>query len=358
MCSVFANNTNETCLRNESIVSAPQCISLVKTYEGLKVVLLFFYIVVMVLAILGNTLVIYIVYSNKPMRTSTNIFIVNMAFCDLGIPFFVLPKRMSELFVGKYVWLIPGDVGLALCKLLPFVHDVFIVCSVFSLLLITFDRFCAVLLPHKRHLLSKKVVLISITFAWVLSIGICAIILKAFLVYDVNGKRLCNSFWYTQSYMAYFITMICFNIFIPIVLVTIAYSAIFYKLKHHVLTIGDSFSNRQRQQEHLRQKKIIKMAFAIVCAFAVCWLPYAVVVFIRISFIFSSPSPFASCSFWIASSISYYFMILISVTNPAICFTFGTSFREELCKIIRRVFGCCFTRRVEVVDMAMSEVRL
>jgi hypothetical protein len=280
--NITDNPWNESRNSNKSVPTTSSfCTSPLETHEELKITLFVYYIVFMFLAILGNTLIIYIVFSNKSIRTSTNIFIVNLAVCDHGIPFFLLPKKIAELFVGRYVWLIHGETGLALCKIVPFVYDVFIDCSTFSLLLITFDRFCAVLLPHKRHLLSTKVVAILICLTWLVSISMVAVFLKIFHIVQANGKIICVDFWSDpKAYSAYFITLICTNIVAPIVLITAAYSAIFFKLKKQALILGDSISDQLRQQEYLRQKKIVKMAFAIVCAFAVCWLPFAMTAFI------------------------------------------------------------------------------
>ena len=43
----------------------------------------FFYSVIIILALVGNTLVIVIVWRNKRMRTTTNYYLVNLALSDL-----------------------------------------------------------------------------------------------------------------------------------------------------------------------------------------------------------------------------------------------------------------------------------
>jgi hypothetical protein len=176
-----------------------------------------------------------------------------------------------------------------------------------------------------------------------------AVLLKIFHIVQVNGKIMCNAFWSDpETFSAYFITLVCTNIIAPTVLITAAYSAIFCKLKKQVLILGDSISDQLRQQEYLRQKKIVKMAFAIVCAFAVCWLPIAVLIIIQI-YIFYQDLLQYPCWFLIFSEVSTYFLILTSVTNPTICFIFGTRFKEELCKMYRRICcRCCFSRKVDV----------
>lgn len=43
------------------------------------------YVIIMVLSLVGNMLVVYIVWHNKRMRTTTNFFIVNLAVSDLMV---------------------------------------------------------------------------------------------------------------------------------------------------------------------------------------------------------------------------------------------------------------------------------
>lgn len=46
---------------------------------------IFFYSVIMLMSLVGNTLVVYIVWRNRTMRTTTNFFIVNLAVSDLMV---------------------------------------------------------------------------------------------------------------------------------------------------------------------------------------------------------------------------------------------------------------------------------
>jgi len=124
---------------NESTIHE-ECSNLLFKYIGLAIFLLLIYVVVLVLGLIGNVLIIYIICKKKSMRTSTNIFLVNLAVCGIGIVLFMIPKKVSEVFTGQWVWLVPGDVGVVLCKTVPFLHNLFSDCSTYSLLLITFDR--------------------------------------------------------------------------------------------------------------------------------------------------------------------------------------------------------------------------
>ncbi|KAL1433542.1 hypothetical protein MTO96_012377 [Rhipicephalus appendiculatus] len=51
------------------------------------------YIIVMVLALVGNSMVCYTVLSDRKMHTAVNYYMVNLAACDLAVGAFVLPGQ-------------------------------------------------------------------------------------------------------------------------------------------------------------------------------------------------------------------------------------------------------------------------
>ena len=53
----------------------------VATWEMVTKIL--FYCIIMVLSLVGNVMIVYIVWKNKRMRTTTNYYIVNLAIADL-----------------------------------------------------------------------------------------------------------------------------------------------------------------------------------------------------------------------------------------------------------------------------------
>ncbi|XP_034615423.1 pyroglutamylated RF-amide peptide receptor-like [Trachemys scripta elegans] len=61
-----------------------------------KVVFLVIYIIIFALALLGNSLVVYIIIRRKAMRTATNIFICSLACSDLLVTFFCIPFTLLQ----------------------------------------------------------------------------------------------------------------------------------------------------------------------------------------------------------------------------------------------------------------------
>lgn len=72
-----------------------------------KTVFIILYMLIFVMALAGNTLVIYIILKKRAIQTATDIFICSLAVSDLLITFFCIPFTLlqnisSEWFGGEF----------------------------------------------------------------------------------------------------------------------------------------------------------------------------------------------------------------------------------------------------------------
>ncbi|XP_014480178.1 PREDICTED: tachykinin-like peptides receptor 86C, partial [Dinoponera quadriceps] len=92
------------------------------------------YAVIVLVAIGGNGIVMWIVLAHRRMRTVTNYFLVNLSLADL---------MMSSLNCGfNFIFLVNSDwpFGVVYCTINNFVAHVTVASSVFTLVVISFDR--------------------------------------------------------------------------------------------------------------------------------------------------------------------------------------------------------------------------
>ena len=101
------------------------------------------YCLIIIVSLVANSLIVIIVCKTPNLKKPINYFIANMALSDLLWPIFVIPLSLSDLHTN-YLFLIGGQLGQALCKLLPCFGSVSIVVSTQNLILIAVDRFGAV----------------------------------------------------------------------------------------------------------------------------------------------------------------------------------------------------------------------
>ncbi|XP_010788516.1 neuropeptide Y receptor type 2-like, partial [Notothenia coriiceps] len=101
---------------------------------SVQVVLILAYSTIIVLGVLGNSLVIYVIYRFKTLRTVTNFFIANLAVADLLVNTLCLPFTLVYTLQGEWKF------GGALCFLLPYAQCLAVHVSTVTLNVIALDR--------------------------------------------------------------------------------------------------------------------------------------------------------------------------------------------------------------------------
>ena len=81
--------------------------------------------------------------------------IANMAMSDVLYPTFLFPVLLADMHVGS--WLIGGTLGQALCKIHVFSAEISTLVSIQSLVLITVDRYAAVVVPLRSPVVTRRV---------------------------------------------------------------------------------------------------------------------------------------------------------------------------------------------------------
>ena len=102
------------------------------------------YVVIFLVALFGNSVGFYVTLIKKESSSTSviNLFIGNMAVADLLLTTTIMPFSVAFLY-RRSLW-IGGTLGSITCKALFYVMPVFISASVFTMMLISFDRFYAV----------------------------------------------------------------------------------------------------------------------------------------------------------------------------------------------------------------------
>ena len=174
------NQVNEHEYYSEWICTSPG------TPIAAKIGKTFAYSLILVISLVGNSLIVIIVYKFHAMRKPINYFIASMALSDLLYSIFVLPQRLTELYVDA--WPIGGSHGQVLCTMFPFIIDVSTVVSIPSLVLIAVERFGAVVFPLGSLLISSKRCPFFILTTWIVAVAISSPYLVAFKLVEYPGK--------------------------------------------------------------------------------------------------------------------------------------------------------------------------
>lgn len=284
-------------------------------------------------SLLGNSLVIFIIFKNRGMRSTINYFIVNMAASDILFTVFVIPRLVSELHSAPYRWFVGGVLGSFLCKFDFFIQDVSTAVSILSLVAIAVDRFYGVVFPMKASLMSggtfRRVILAATWFVGALLHS------PYFYAYKLYDDALCMYNWspfldHDKTSTIYVLILSITFFFFPATILTIVYSIIIITLKRQKFPGNQSLKDKKRVAK--RNRSVLRMVVAVVVVFICCWLPFNVSIYIAL-FQWGSNVPcyVSSLFFWVT---------LIAYSNgcisPCLYFIFNENFRQGFRKVFFR----------------------
>ena len=288
---------------------------------------------IFVVSLVGNSLVGIIVYRTPNLRKPINFLIANMALSDLLFPIFSISKRLSDLDADS--WLIGGPLGQILCKLPAFLAEASSLVSVQSLVLISVDRFGAVVVPLRSPLISCKLCPFFILATWIVAIAVASPNLFSYKLVENQEEVKCQNQWAKtfgeKSFVTYLLAGVSMFFYIPMILLVAVYSIILIKLKKQAHP-GEQSANAEEQRKR-RNQNVLKMAIAIVLAFFLCWIPSCTIVLIKQ---FSAPKSFirSSCSFQAFYIFTYYLTFANCAINPTILFISSSNYRQGLKSLV------------------------
>ncbi|KAJ7385138.1 hypothetical protein OS493_017510 [Desmophyllum pertusum] len=217
------------------------------------------YAITMIVSLVGNTLLIYIVWKKPDVRSLTSFMFVNMAVADLLVTLVVIPYTISHFYLDG-VWLLTGVIGEITCKMVIFVAFFTISASILCLTFMAVDRFYAVVYPFQRLLWFRKPKVLT-PLVWVLSMALMSIVPVFIVLTHNNSEYKCEAAFYVLGDE---------SIAIPGI-IAILYTITARKLWYHEAP-GEDLGQLHQQQE-ITKRRVVRMLVIVFTVFALCWLP-------------------------------------------------------------------------------------
>ena len=119
---------------NNTVVDSEEEIDIYEIPNSIVIILSILYGIIILTALLGNALVIYVVIASPRMRTVTNFYIANLAFADVTIAMFATPFQFHAAVMQRW------DLPEFMCKFCPTIGILSVNISIFTLVALALDR--------------------------------------------------------------------------------------------------------------------------------------------------------------------------------------------------------------------------
>ncbi|XP_051523875.1 pyroglutamylated RF-amide peptide receptor-like [Myxocyprinus asiaticus] len=250
---------------------------------GAKSTFVVMYVIIFVLALVGNSLVVYTVVRKRAMRTATNIFICSLAVSDLLITFFCIPFTLLQNISSEWLG------GVLVCKTVPFVQTTAIVTGILTMTCIAIERYQGIVYPLKlKRQYTPKRAYKMLGLVWIAAVMVGSPMLfvqqlevKYDFLYD-HHHVCCQERWHSLVHRQVYTTFIMVALFLlPLVAMLLLYSRIGIELWIRK-RVGDSsvlstMNHREINKISRKKKRAVKMMIAIVLLFTICWAPFHIV---------------------------------------------------------------------------------
>nr|QWV42690.1 ultraviolet sensitive opsin [Scraptia sp. CRS 2021] len=269
----------------EELIHIPQhWLSYQEPEASLHFLLGLLYIGFFFMATIGNGLVIWIFSTSKSLRTASNMFVVNLAFCD----FFMMIKTPIFIYNSFYRGFALGHFG---CQIFAFIGSLSGIGAGMTNACIAYDRYTTITRPFDGKITRTKA-LVMIIAVWVYTVPWAVLpLLEVWGRFAPEGYLTACSFDYltnTFDNHVFVATIFVCSYVIPMSMIIYFYSQIVSKVFSHEKALREqakkmnveSLRSNQSKNSESAELRIAKAAITICFLFVASWTPYAVLALI------------------------------------------------------------------------------
>lgn len=204
------------------------------------------YALVFIVGFGGNSIVIWIMFKKKKVRTFHNVLLCNLAAADIALLSINLPFRLAYQENG-YVW----PFGEFLCKVIPMFTYLFLTASSLTLIAISHERYRTItsLEIAKEHV--SRLRKLQVVLLWAVSC-LTTLPLNIFLqVVYRKGQPVCTDIWPSATLeKAYFTALFVIQFLLPSVHMVVVYirvAMVLREARYSLRRLGLEMRNKHRR---------------------------------------------------------------------------------------------------------------
>lgn len=334
-----------------------------------------FLMIIFLWALIGNSLVIYIILRNKKMRTNINFFILNLSISDilftLGNPFIATTRITESWLLGEFM-----------CHMVLYIEFICGFVSIWTLTFISINRFKCIVLGITCRMRSRTVCILIVSL-WIVSAILFIPTAMYFKVkefpFNDSTATICTLIWPKFESGFRISSLFLGGAFvlafvIPIIILTHNYIRIYRYLKQRreaLLKFKDDTDSQDSRRKSVgyqkrlsisdikrnqRDVRVVKVLILIVGTFLLSWIPFfiimALIVYDNTALINAfTPEPNLHVS-------SQYFILAMCIAfvnacvNPVVYGTLNQNFKREFKALFQNICPqFCMTEKKRDADI-------
>ena len=285
---------------------------------------------------MANSMVIFNgIRRRKIIKHYSNYFVLSMAFADFSVIFFTIPLMYVEYLVG-FKWM-----SVYICQYVFQIREAFQGAAIFSISTLAILRLRQVF-KHPLQQFSRRTCTLLVVAIWIVSFLVCSVPLMD--VYTILPSGTCDPVW-PKTRGKIHMSFICAIVISPMVIATIAYGIVIFKISNTLFSDSDS----ERQVKRNRSITVL-----LVMLIGSCWISYTPLSIYILLKLYTNVN--VAVPTWHIVALLY---IGGSALNPVlVLLTMPKDYRFNVeCKRKQRVGVCC-PKEPEKADLQSTNVEL
>ncbi|CAH8870247.1 unnamed protein product [Trichobilharzia szidati] len=243
---------------------------------------------ILIIGFVGNLFVMIVVLANAQMRNTTNILIFSLAVADMAFIVICVPFAAVVYVTDRW------PLGLYVCRIYYYSAYVSVYCSVYTLVLMSLDRFMAVVYPIQCiNVRSHRNTTIAVIITWtVVLVTNIPLFVGAVLVRGPpgGGESSCITEYCTYSGLVsideqtniardnphggrmFFLLFFLFGYLFPFIIICLLYIFLILRLR-----CGPSSKMAHSAESQRSKKRVTHLVVTVVIVFGISWLPIHVI---------------------------------------------------------------------------------
>lgn len=217
-----------------------------------------------------NLLIPLLLLRRSPLRTSSNLVIVNLALADLLVTGYIVPVVIANRLVGR------NALGPVACRVNSLLVFMAMGVSNASIMLIALDRYCVIFHRHFHDThVTRRAVLLVLVATWLLWLLYALALFLIFRGFEYEPDAFV-CFFDSHSDMGYALLLTFFDFLLPLLILVLCYSVIVARIfRTKVKLTQHGVAQARSYMARFKQELVMLLTVCLtVCLFVVCWGPF------------------------------------------------------------------------------------